>query len=136
MIVEPDDLKKLVRSTPETGRRMSDRLEAIRRFREQAGGEIPVMGWVEGALAEACDLRGMSQVMLDLFDRPEWLTELLEVCTEVAIAFARAQVEAGADIIGLGDAVCSQISPKMYRQFALPALRAAHCSAPRNWDRR
>lgn len=120
LIVEPDDLKKLVRPTPETGRRMSDRLEAIRRFREQAGGEIPIMGWVEGALAEACDLRGMSQVMLDLFDRPEWLTELLEVCSEVAIAFARAQVEAGADIIGLGDAVCSQISPKMYRQFALP----------------
>lgn len=120
LIVEPDDLKKLVRPTPETGRRMSDRLEAIRRFREQAGGEIPIMGWVEGALAEACDLRGMSQVMLDLFDRPEWLTELLEVCSEVAVAFARAQVEAGADIIGLGDAVCSQISPKMYRQFALP----------------
>lgn len=120
LIVEPEDLKKLVPPKPETGRRMSDRLEAIRRFREQAGGEIPIMGWVEGALAEACDLRGMSQVMLDLFDRPEWLTELLEICTEVAIAFARAQVEAGADIIGLGDAVCSQISPKMYRQFALP----------------
>ncbi|MCS6844750.1 MAG: uroporphyrinogen decarboxylase family protein [Caldilineales bacterium] len=120
LILEPEDLKKLVPPKPETGRRMSDRLEAIRRFREQAGGEIPIMGWVEGALAEACDLRGMSQVMLDLFDRPEWLTELLEVCTEVAIAFARAQVQAGADIIGLGDAVCSQISPRMYRQFALP----------------
>jgi uroporphyrinogen-III decarboxylase len=38
----------------------------------------------------------------------------------VEIAFARAQVEAGADIIGLGDAVASQISPAMYRRFALP----------------
>jgi uroporphyrinogen decarboxylase len=38
----------------------------------------------------------------------------------VAISFARAQVKAGADIIGLGDAIASQISPKMYRQFALP----------------
>ncbi|NLF03165.1 MAG: uroporphyrinogen decarboxylase, partial [Anaerolineales bacterium] len=34
--------------------------------------------------------------------------------------FARAQVAAGADIIGLGDAIASQISPGMYRTFALP----------------
>ena len=38
-----------------TGPRMSDRLAAIRYFREQVGGEIPIMGWVEGALAEAAD---------------------------------------------------------------------------------
>jgi MtaA/CmuA family methyltransferase len=62
----------------------------------------------------------MSLTMMDLVQRPEWLQELLEICAEVSVAFARAQVEAGADIIGLGDAVCSQISPKMYRQFALP----------------
>jgi uroporphyrinogen decarboxylase len=78
------------------------------------------MGWVEGALAEASDLRSMYLTMTDLAIRPEWLTELLEICAEVGITFTRAQVEAGADIIGLGDAVCSQISPKMYRQFALP----------------
>ena len=42
------------------------------------------------------------------------------MCTEVAIAFAKAQVAAGADIIGLGDAIASQVSPKTYRQFALP----------------
>ncbi|TFG65914.1 MAG: hypothetical protein E4H27_10380, partial [Anaerolineales bacterium] len=38
----------------------------------------------------------------------------------VEIAFAVAQVEAGADIIGIGDAVASQISPRMYRKLALP----------------
>lgn len=120
LIVDPVDLKKLVPPIPATGRRMSDRLEAIRLFREQAGGEIPIMGWVEGALAEASDLRSMYLTMTDLVNRPEWLTELLETCAKVEITFARAQVEAGADIIGLGDAVCSQISPRMYRKFALP----------------
>ena len=120
LIAEPDDLKKLTAPDPLTGRRMSDRLEAIRLFREKAGGEIQIMGWVEGALAEASDLRSMYLMMTDLVSRPQWLTDLLEICVEVGIAFARAQIEAGADIIGLGDAVCSQISPKMYRQFALP----------------
>jgi MtaA/CmuA family methyltransferase len=120
LVVEPDDLRKLIAPNPATGRRMNDRLEAIRSFRAQVGGEVPIMGWVEGALAEASDLRSMSLTMMDLLQRPEWLQELLEICSEVSIAFASAQVEAGADIIGLGDAVCSQISPKMYRQFALP----------------
>jgi len=120
LIVEPGDLKKLIAPNPATGRRMNDRLEAIRSFRAQVGGQVPIMGWVEGALAEASDLHSMSLTMIDLVKRPEWLQELLEICAEVSIAFARAQVEAGADIIGLGDAVCSQISPKMYCQFALP----------------
>jgi uroporphyrinogen decarboxylase len=120
LLVEPDDLRKLKQVAPEAGRRMSDRLEAIRLFRQQAGRQIPIMGWVEGALAEAADLRGVGQLMADLIDRPEWVTELAEFCTEEAIAFARAQIAAGADLIGVGDAVCSQMSPRMYRQFALP----------------
>jgi MtaA/CmuA family methyltransferase len=120
LLAEPEDLLKLGRPDPATGRRMSDRLEAVRLFRERAGGQIPIMGWVEGALAEAADLRGVSTLMTDLVDRPEWVTDLLEHIVEVEIAFARAQVAAGADIIGLGDAVASQVSRRAYRRFALP----------------
>ncbi len=113
-------LDQLKMVEPAEGRRMSDRLEAVRLLREKMGGHVPVMGWVEGALAEAGDLRGVSLLMSDLYEQPEWLHELLERCTATAIAFARAQVSAGADIIGLGDAVASLVSPPMYREFALP----------------
>lgn len=119
-LADPADLGQLKPPDPNTGRRMSDRLEAIRRFREQVGGTVPIMGWVEGALAEAADLRGVSTLLTDLYERTDWVRDLLEICAEVEIAFARAQVQAGADIIGLGDAIASQISPKMYQQFALP----------------
>lgn len=120
LLADPADLGQIKLVEPSQGRRMSDRLAAIRRFREAAGDEVMIMGWVEGALAEAADLRGVSQLMLDLVDRPDWVTDLLEFCTEQEILFARAQVEAGADIIGLGDAVASQVSPRMYRRHALP----------------
>jgi MtaA/CmuA family methyltransferase len=114
------ELNRLKTPQPTTGRRMSDRLEAIRYMKERVGEEVPVMGWVEGALAEAADLRGVNNVLMDLYLNPDWLKELLERCVEVGVAFAQAQVDAGADIIGLGDAVASLISPDMYREFALP----------------
>jgi MtaA/CmuA family methyltransferase len=60
------------------------------------------------------------ELMLDVSIRPDWVEDLCEICTEVAVEFAKAQIEAGADIIGLGDAVASLVSPDMYRHFALP----------------
>src|SRR3972149_1190251 len=90
LITEPDDLQKLVSPNPSTGRRMSDRLEAIHSFQQQVGGKVPVMGWVEGALAEAADLRSMTAVLTDLYDRPEWLAEWLLKGLQGEMALSRA----------------------------------------------
>ncbi len=120
LLADPADLNKLKLTKPENGKRMSDRLQAIYKFRELVGGQVPIMGWVEGALAEAADLRGVGQLMMDLFERPDWVIDLLEFCCEQEILFARAQIDAGADIMGLGDAVASQVSPAWYRQYGLP----------------
>jgi uroporphyrinogen decarboxylase len=38
--------------------------------------------------------------------------------------FITAQVQAGADCIGIGDAVCSLISPELYREFVFPREKA------------
>lgn len=121
LIQDLSDVHSLPFPDPLTpGSRMRDRVDAIRLFHERAGGTVPIQGWVEGALAEAADLRGVSALMYDLYDRPEWVDELLERLVEVEIAFALAQVEAGATIIGLGDAIASQVGPRAYRRFALP----------------
>jgi MtaA/CmuA family methyltransferase len=120
LLAERSDLSRLRLVEPEQGRRMSDRLAAVAEFASQVGGELPVLGWVEGPLAEAADLRGVSELMTDLYDDPDWVLELLELTLQQVTAFAMAQVEAGADIIGVGDAIASQISPRMYRRYALP----------------
>jgi MtaA/CmuA family methyltransferase len=120
LLEDPGDLAKLKTVAPADGRRMGDRLAALRALSEEVGDELVVMGWVEGALALACDLRGDTNLMTDLFDRPEWVEELLELLVEQQIAFAREQVAHGATMIGLGDAIASLVSPKQYQRFALP----------------
>ncbi len=115
-----DELNNIHFPIKSFGRRMTDRLEGVNLLRNAVGEAVPVMGWVEGALAEAGDLLGMHGLMIALAKQPVWLKDLLERCVEVEIAFACAQIEAGAHLIGLGDAVASQISPRMYAEFALP----------------
>lgn len=124
LLQTPEDAARLELVLPEDGRRMSDRLAGVRLLRERVGDDVPVMGWVEGAFALAAVLRGDTRLLLDIHDRPEWLKELLGRLLEVGVAFARAQVAAGAHVIGLGDSMGSLVSPKQYREFVLPYEQA------------
>ena len=114
------DLTKLTVKDPASSARMNDRLEAVRRYAEYAQKECAVQGWVEGGFAEACDLRDLNNMMMDIFDEPDAVAELLDICTRQAEAFAVAQVKVGADIVGIGDAAASLIGPAMYEEFAFP----------------
>ena len=112
-IREKSDLLKLKPVPP--GRRMTDRILAVDLFKKEIGNEFPIIGWVEGSFAMAADLRGVNNFLMDLYEDPEFTTDLLEICLEQAILFARAQIEAGADIIGVGDAIASVAGPLAYQ---------------------
>ncbi len=113
------DLGKLRQPDPHAGR-MLDRVQGAERFRQQVGGQIPILGWVEGPMAEAADLRGMDRIMLDLMDDPDFCRDLFEFVVEMELNFARAQIEAGVDIMGIGDAAASLIGPDLYHQHVYP----------------
>ena len=117
-------VKTLKTYDPYNGKRCEDRLRAVEYFRRNAS-EYCVGGWVEGAMAECCDLRGINDFLMDLADEePELIHEFLTVTCEQAKRFAVEQVKAGADIIGIGDAASSLISPTMFRKFAFPYQKA------------
>lgn len=120
LIKDYSDLDNLDVINPRQGERMLDRIKAIELYEKRVGDQYPILGWVEGALAEACDLRGMNNLMFDLHDNPEFVHQLLDFCTEQAIEFALEQVKAGADFIGIGDAAASVIGPQNYQNFVLP----------------
>lgn len=114
------DLSALKRPDPRVSERMRDRVQAVELYREKIGDEYSVLGWIEGPAAEAADLRGVTTFLMDLLDDEAYAAELMDLCTEVGIAFGRAQVEAGADTIGIGDAIASQIDPDTYLSLVQP----------------
>jgi MtaA/CmuA family methyltransferase len=97
--------------------RMYDRVQAVELFKKQIGTEKIIEGWVEGPCAEAGDLRGISELMMDFYEAPQFVHDLFDFTTELGWAFAKAQIDAGADLIGIGDAMCSLIGPQLYKEF-------------------
>ena len=97
--------------------RTLDRIKAGELLWKKTQGNIPVIGWIEGPLAEACDLAGMQNVMMQLMMDPDFINRLMDKCVVTAKDFAKAQIEAGCEIVGMGDAVCSQIDAGTYDQY-------------------
>jgi MtaA/CmuA family methyltransferase len=119
LLADPATLASLAIADPLGGGRMTDRVRGIELLRALAP-ELLVEGWVEGPCAEGADLRGISTLMLDFGDDPAFVADLFDFTTRQAIEFARAQVDAGADVIGVGDAAASLVGPSIYRDTVLP----------------
>ena len=105
---------------PGSGRRMHNGIQAVEALKQKANGNKLIEGWIEGPCAEAADLRGINHLMLDFFDDPSFVRDLFEFVLEMEIGFAQAQVQAGADCIGIGDAAASLVGPQIYNDFVWP----------------
>ena len=120
LLTNKRELTKLKVPNPHSGRRMSDRINAVALFKERVGTETIIEGWIEGPCALAANLRGINTLMLDFYDDLPFVNDLMDYVTDVAIAFARAQHEAGADLMGVGDAPSSLVGRSIFEQFILP----------------
>jgi len=112
---------------------MHDRIKGIETMHRDFGGEVSIVGWVEGPLALGQELRGLTHIMIDFVDDPPFVDDLLDFAAEVAMIYAEAQIEAGADTIGMSDAAASMIGPKYYGRYLFPrqlrvveSIRKAH----------
>ena len=97
--------------------RTLDRIKGAELYQKLLKGTVPVFGWIEGPLAEACDLVGVGDMLLMLMMDPDFTNFLMDKCMVTAKAFARAQIDAGCDVIGIGDAICSQVDADTYETY-------------------
>ena len=120
LLADKTKLVDLKIPNPLGGGRMHDRVKAAALFKERAGNDKIIEGWIEGPCAEGADLRGINTIMMDFYEDPGFVRELFEFVVEMELRFAAAQIRAGVDIMGIGDAAASLIGPKLYEEFVWP----------------
>jgi len=123
LLADKTVLASLDMPDPTGGGRMHEAVRALQLMKARVGCEKVVMGWVEGPCAEAADLRGINTLMLDFYDDPVFVRDLFDFVVELALRYAQAQIDVGADIIGIGDAAASLVGPKFYDELVWPCER-------------
>ena len=90
-------------------------LDVMRKFRA-AAPDVGLYGLVCGPFTLASHLRS-TNIFMDMYDEPDYVTQLLDYCADVSLAMAGYYIEAGMDVIGLVDPLISQISPDTFEEF-------------------
>jgi len=100
--------------------RMPAFLEALGAIKEELGDTICLTGNVAAPFTSVALLFGMSDALLLLINHPKRLREAMQFFVDYQIEWGKAQIEAGADAIWLGDCVASSafISPAHFSEFA------------------
>jgi len=129
IIRKPQDVYALKRVDPGSGGRMPVYIEAVSRVSREVGRAAAVRGCGTGPFVLAGHLCGIEQLLLWMAetemgerDCTRELDHLFSLGLETLLAFASAQLEAGAAIIQLADSLASLnvISPAMYRKYVFP----------------
>ena len=116
-------LKKLKVPDPYRNGRMPLFLKAVKKVQDTIGDRAVVVATVRGPFITAGQLRGLSSLMMDSFDNPEFLKELLEFTSEITFRFTEALIKTtGVKVVAFGEALCSPdfISPQMYKDLIAP----------------
>lgn len=98
-------------------------LEWIRRIKQTLGDTVCVMGRIACPFSAAALVYGIETLLVSLIDNPGLVRDNLAYFAEYEVAYAQAQIDAGADGLWLGDCVASSrfISQKHFAEFAIPA---------------
>ncbi len=101
-------------------------LEAIRFVKadmEATGDVRPIIAGISGPFSLAGQLRGVTDIMMDCYDDPELLEELVEKTTEFLCVYAKMLKEAGADVLLLAEPLAGVVSPAMAAEFSHPFVK-------------
>ena len=100
---------------------MTDRVKAAALLKEKVAGDRIVEGWIEGPCGQGANLRGINRLMLDFIDDPVFVRDLFDFIVEMELRFAKAQKDAGAELMGVGDPASSLAGPAIFNEQIMPA---------------
>ncbi len=88
-------------------------LDVMKRMKDSVGDDTALYGLICGPFTLASHLRG-NDLFMDMILDENYVKELMEFCTEVALKMVDYYTEAGMDIIAVVDPLVSQISPEHF----------------------
>jgi uroporphyrinogen-III decarboxylase len=85
-----------------------------------------------GCWQDGCCIRGTENLIMDTFDDPEWVHELMQILLDRKLPYVESMKNSGYDVmeLGGGDASTTVISPAIFSEFVAPyakqVISAAH----------
>lgn len=120
------DVDKLV--VPDAYESLSYTLDAIKITKRELNGRVPVIGFagapwtIFSYMTEGSGSKTFSVAKKALYKEPQLAHALLEKITDTTIAYLKAQVASGADMLQIFDSWAGILSPQQYSTFALPYI--------------
>jgi uroporphyrinogen decarboxylase len=103
--------------------------DAVRLVKRELAGQAAVIGFSGAPFTLACYLiegrpsRDFATAKAFMYREPAAWHELMERLSTMVVAYLRAQVEAGADVVQLFDSWVGGLGPADYREFVQPHVR-------------
>ncbi len=93
-------------------------LETTRELRAK-NPELALYGLITGPFTLALHLLG-TEIFMKLFEDPEYVMEVMDFCTQVAVNYSEMLIDAGCDVIAVVDPMTSQIDPLSFETYVTP----------------
>ena len=122
-IKNADDVAKLKIANPHED--LNYVLEALKITKRELNGRVPLIGFagapwtIFSYIVEGQGSKTFSQAKKMLYTNPELSHQVLDMITDSTIAYLKAQIEAGADMLQLFDSWAGALSPKQYSEFGI-----------------
>ncbi|NBA88051.1 uroporphyrinogen decarboxylase [Emticicia sp. CRIBPO] len=126
------DIENLKISDPETD--LAYVLDAIDIVKKELNGRVPLIGFAGAPFTIFCYMiegkgsKTFSEAKKMLYSNPKLAHTLLQKITDSTIAYLKAQIKHGADLVQIFDSWAGVLSPDQYRKFSLPYI-AQICDA-------
>lgn len=104
-------------------------LDAIKLVKSELTNRVPLIGFAGAPFTIFCYMtegkgsKTFSVAKKALYAEPEFAHKLLQKITDSTIAYLKAQIQAGADLVQIFDSWAGILSPDQYRTFSLPYIR-------------
>jgi uroporphyrinogen decarboxylase len=121
ILADSKELNILARPNTGTEGRMAFKVEATRLAAQAVGDRCYLKTcFDQGPFSLATAVRGIEKVILDCYDDPQFVYDLLEICTDAVIKFALACGKAGCHALTFGDSTAGLLNRKLFEKFAFP----------------